>query len=147
MIETMEMEAAARAGLFPFVRPMLREMEQEGIGAAVITRNCARAVATVFPDAMTFCQCLLTRDHVERVKPDPEHLLCALEVLDCPPEHCLMVGDHPLDIETGRRAGAWTAGVAGGRVGEEELRRHGADITAPDCRVLVDRLKARGWQI
>ena len=147
MIEAMEMEAAVRAGLFPFVRPMLREMRRDGVGAAVITRNCARAVAMVFPDVEKYCRCLLARDHVERVKPDPDHLLRALEVLGCPPGHCLMVGDHPLDIETGRLAGTWTAGVAGGRAGEEELRRHGADVTAPDCRILVDRLKARGWKV
>ena len=147
MIEAMEMEAAARAGLFPFVRPMLRDMARDGIGAAVITRNCARAVATVFPDAQEYCRCLLARDHVERVKPDPDHLLRALEVLGCPPEQCLMVGDHPLDIETGRRAGTRTAGVAGGRNSEEELRRHGADVTAPDCRILMDRLKACGWSL
>ena len=54
---------------------------------------------------------LLTRDDVEKVKPDPQHLLDALSMLDSEPEKALMVGDHMMDILAGKRAGTRTAAV------------------------------------
>jgi phosphoglycolate phosphatase len=139
-IQAMEIEAAGRGGLFPFARKMLRDLEHWGVAAAIITRNCGRAVDAVFPDAADCCRAVLPREAVARVKPDPGHLLAALDIVGVPPEEALMVGAHPLAIETGRRAGTRTAGVATGRITQEALRAAGADWTAPDAAQLVSRL-------
>jgi phosphoglycolate phosphatase len=54
-----------------------------------------------------------------------------------------MVGDHPLDIQTGQRAGILTAGVWSGTATEEELARSGANLTARNCEELITALKER----
>lgn len=56
-----------------------------------------------------------------------------------------MVGDHPIDIETGKRAGAMTAGVATGRISVSELRQAGADFVAEDCMQLINMLKNQNY--
>mgnify|MGYP005831005331 CR=1 FL=1 len=141
-IEAMEMEAALRGKLFSFTRPMLQNLHRRGVQIAVVTRNCARAVRTVFPDGERLGIHLFARDHVRRVKPDPHHLHTALKALDASPFHTLMVGDHPLDIETGKRAGVRTAGVASGRVSLMDLHACHPDWVAQDCAALVSLLDA-----
>jgi phosphoglycolate phosphatase len=55
-----------------------------------------------------------------------------------------MIGDHPLDIETARRAGTLSAGVASGHASQEALAQAGPDFVARDCRELAELLAARG---
>lgn len=143
LIKEIELAAARRGALFPFTRSVLLELREKRIKVAVVTRNCEKAVRTVFPDIDRYCAGLLARDHVSRVKPDPDHLLQALEKMSATPESALMVGDHPLDVQTGKRAGTLTAGVWSGNASEKDLKRAGADLTAPDCRELMRKLKAR----
>lgn len=139
-IEAMETEGAARAGLFPETRTALAALAERGVKVGVITRNCRRAVLTVFPDLHNFASVLLARDDTPRVKPDPEHLLAALQALGAAPARSLMVGDHPMDLVVGRAAGTRTAGVASGHVGRDELARHGPDYLAADVGELVGNL-------
>jgi phosphoglycolate phosphatase-like HAD superfamily hydrolase len=52
------------------------------------------------------------------------------------PDTCLMIGDTPVDILAGKRAGAQTVGLLCGFGTEGELRRAGADIILNDLREL-----------
>lgn len=135
-INAMEMDAARDGRLFPFTRGLLVTLSSEGVAAGVITRNITPAVRTVFPDIDEHVRVLLAREDVADVKPHPGHLLAALERLGVPPERALMVGDHPLDVETGKRAGVATLGVASGRVSEAELTTAGADAVLPEASML-----------
>ncbi len=143
-IRRVEVEAAARGSLFPFTRPMLAALAAMGVPVAIVTRNCPEAVRAVFPDVDALCPCLLTRDDVPSVKPDPDHLLRALGVLGRAPGEALMVGDHPMDIVTGHRAGTLTAGVASGESPARALRDAGAHVVAADCGELMAGLGLDG---
>lgn len=136
LIAAMEMDAAARGALFPFTRALLERILRNGMKIAIITRNCEAAVRLVFPDIRRYCSVFFARDHVPSPKPDPAHLLLALETIHAVPESAVMVGDHPLDIQTGKAAGTLTAGVCSGNTGREELLRAGADWVAEDCDAL-----------
>ena len=63
-----------------------------------------------------------------RYKPDPAILLEASAALCVRPEECWIVGDSPLDIEAGRRAGMRTCAVAWGYGNRHEIER-----LRPDC--------------
>ncbi len=141
VILDMEMDAARNGRLFPFTRSVLEGLRMRRIKTAIITRNCTPAVRAVFPDLDSYCRCLLTRDHVDRVKPDPDHLFRALAMIASPPERAVVVGDHPLDIETGKRAGVRTAGVWSGKSTRDDLARSGADFLAGNCEELIEILK------
>lgn len=139
-IEKVEVEAAREGALFPFVRPMLETLRRADIATAIITRNCRAAVVTVFPDLGEYMQCVLTREDVDRVKPDPEHLRAALDKIGCPAGQSLMVGDHSMDILVGKRAGTLTAGVGSGSSSLEKLAEGEPDFLAADAGELMRQL-------
>ncbi|KHK01428.1 HAD family hydrolase [Desulfovibrio sp. TomC] len=132
-----EIEAARAARLFDATRPALAALARSGIKIGIITRNCRAAVDIVFPDAADFAGVILARDDARHVKPDPRHLLDALACLDVPPARALMVGDHPMDVATGKAAGVRTAALASGRIPLAELARHDPDYLADDVAALV----------
>lgn len=146
IIEDMELDAARRGGLFPCTRPALRAFKNAGLKMAIITRNFHGAVGVVFPDLFDFCSVFLPREAAPRVKPDAAHLLAALDALKVEPAASLMVGDHPMDIETGRKAGTMTVGVASGRIGLKELQAAGADFTCRHVGELADLLLGPSWE-
>ncbi len=139
-ITAMELDAAAQGRLFEFTRPVLAGLRARGLATAIVTRNCTAAVRRVFPDVAACCDVFLPREDAPRVKPDPAHLLLALERLGVAPEQALMVGDHPLDVETARRAGTLAGAVASGRIGLEELSLAAPDFAAEDCPELLRQL-------
>ena len=143
-IAEVEREAATRASLFPFTRPMLAALRERGVAAAVVTRNCPDAVYAVFPDLCEHVACVLTRDDVSRVKPDPEHGGKALALIGCGPEAAVMVGDHPMDVETGKRLGAFTGAVASGESDAGVLAEAEPDWLEKDAGTLMKKLGLMG---
>ncbi len=131
-----EVAAAEKGALFPHTRPLLKRLRGEGIAVGVITRNCRAAVLTVFSDLEDFCP-LLAREDVPATKPDPAHLLRMLDILGVAPQNSLMVGDHPMDILTGQRAGTMTAGVVCGHSSYEQLRSAAPDAVLEHCGRLM----------
>lgn len=76
-----------------------------------------------------------------RMKPHPEPLFHAAQVMGVDPASCLMIGDTTIDMRTGRSAGAQTVGVLCGFGTEGELRRTGADLilrTTSDLLTVLD---------
>jgi phosphoglycolate phosphatase len=144
LISEMEFTAAAGGSLFPFTRPLLKTLRNKSIKTAIITRNCDSAVRTVFPDIAEHCCAFYSRDHVSFPKPNPAHLLHALESIGADTRSAIMVGDHPLDIETGKAAGVMTAGVCSGSSRREELLGAGADRVAENCQKLFEFLCVEG---
>ncbi|WP_018126100.1 HAD family hydrolase [Desulfovibrio oxyclinae] len=136
-ITAMELDAARDGNLFEFTRPLLLGLREHGIATGIITRNTGSAVRTVFPDVNEHTGVLLAREDAPRIKPHPAHLLQALERLGVAPAHALMVGDHPLDMKTGRAAGTATAGVMSGRCDADDLKNAGADLVFEDASRLL----------
>lgn len=145
LVLEMELAAARNGSLFPFTKGILDQLKESKIKTAIITRNCRQAVKLVFPDLDRYCSVFLAREDVTKVKPDPHHLLLALGKVAAAPQRALMVGDHPLDIQTGKNAGTMTAGVLSGRTSQEDLLRSGADWTARDCDELMTQLRNQRW--
>lgn len=144
-ITEVEIEAARKSVLFSWVRPLLTLLKEHGIAACIITRNCEQAVKTVFPDIDIYCTCLLTRDDVPSVKPDPDHLFQAVKIAGCLPAQAVMVGDHPMDIITGKAAGSLTAGVLSGHATYAMLQAEKPDFMAKNGLELYAILRKRYW--
>lgn len=145
VIQATELDAAREGRLFPFTLPMLADLRDKGIATGVITRNSTAAVRTVFPEIERHLDVFLAREDVPAVKPDPAHLLAALERLEAGPDRSLMVGDHTLDLDTGKGAGTLTAGVASGNLDAAALRRAGADLVAEHAGDLMALLADKGY--
>ncbi len=111
LIVSIEVEAATRSRAMPGAKRTLRELKSRGIKIGIVTRNCRSGVMKSAEKADFAYDLILTRDDVEKVKPDPQHLLDALNILTSKPGKSIMVGDHPMDILAGKRAGMKTAAV------------------------------------
>jgi len=144
VVQATELDAAREAELFPFTRPLLAGLRESGVKTGVLTRNSTAAVKRVFPDITTCCDVFMAREDAPRVKPHPDHALALLQRLDVAPAAALLVGDHPIDVETARRAGTGAAAVVSGHATREELAAAAPDFLAADCRELVEQLRAAG---
>lgn len=52
-----------------------------------------------------------SRDDVEHGKPDPEIYLLVSDVLQVPPEQCLVIEDSPSGVKAAKAAGMWCIAV------------------------------------
>ncbi|XPV76137.1 MAG: HAD family hydrolase [Desulfovibrio sp.] len=144
VVNATELDAARDGGLFPYTSELLIELRNKGIKTGIITRNSTAAVKKVFPDIEAYCDIFIAREDAHAVKPDGKHLLQALEAVGVEPKHALMIGDHTLDIETGKNAGALCAGVASGNLNIACLRESDPDYVASDCCELIHTLFQNG---
>jgi phosphoglycolate phosphatase len=143
MLREQELEAASESRLLPGVESMLRRLRVAGVKIGVITRNCDGAVRTVCAHIESLCDAFLSRDSVERVKPDPHHLITLLDRLGVSVQDAIMVGDHLMDILAGKRVGMRTVGVLTGRTTRDEFLGAGADYVlenASQLTTLVEKL-------
>ncbi len=129
--------AAARAGrLFPGVRQVLARLGGLGLGLAIITRNCRRAVTAVFPDIADWCHLFVPREDAPKPKPAPEHMRRVLTGLAVAADRCLVVGDHPIDVAAARSVGAWACGITTGRIDAAGFKE--ADLVLGSLEELVE---------
>jgi phosphoglycolate phosphatase len=84
-------------------------------------------------ESQHFFDAILGGDSLKSKKPDPEGLLNLLDRFQCPPEQAVLIGDSPVDIETGKRAGVYTCVVNFGFGDPKEIA-----MTEPDC--FIDHL-------
>jgi HAD superfamily hydrolase (TIGR01509 family) len=115
--------AIATSGWIDSARPML---EQLGVPAGVP---------------------IITRDQVERAKPDPDLFLAAAARLDVPIDSCIVVGDSVWDLLAARRARALGVGVLSGGYGQDELERAGAYRVYQDPADLLRHLDEVGVRV
>lgn len=73
---------------------------------------------------------ILGGDSLESKKPNPDGLRFLLDRFKCSPEQAVLIGDSPVDIETGKRAGIYTCVVSFGFGNSQEIAS--AD---PDCSI------------
>ena len=81
---------------------------------------------------------VVTRDLVERAKPDPDLFLAAADLLGVEPQHSFVVGDSIWDLLAAERAGSLGVGVLSGGYGRGELPIScagltGSTTTLPTC--------------
>jgi len=81
-------------------------------------------------DGLEYFQEIIGGDSLKTKKPNPEGLILILKKLNVSPDKTVLVGDSPVDIETGRRAGVHTCVVNYGLGFPEEIAA--AD---PDCSI------------
>jgi HAD superfamily hydrolase (TIGR01509 family) len=121
---------------FPGARDALAELRRAGVAIAVVTSKARRRFTmdgrrAELDELIDVSVC---DGDAPAPKPDPRPVLVALERLDVTADDALMVGDTPVDVTAGMRAGVAVVGVLWGAATEDELREAGATtlVAAPD---------------
>ena len=78
-------------------------------------------------------------------KPDPASLRALMARAQASPPETVFIGDSPVDVETGRRAGVLTVAVTHGLATKAELAESKPDVTVDGFAQLVDLAHAQGW--
>jgi phosphoglycolate phosphatase len=133
-----EIEACSIATLCDGAAESLERLRAAGLAIAVITRNCKAGVDAVLSRHHLAVDVLIPRDFAELPKPNPAHLLQALDLLGVAPAAAAMIGDHITDIQCAREAGALPIAVAGASSSAEDLTAEGAAFVAHSLPEAVD---------
>jgi phosphoglycolate phosphatase len=139
----LEVQALLGSDPYPYTRDVLLALRGRGMRLGVITRNCLKAVKTVFPDIAGCVDTIVTRDDTDLVKPNPAHVEIVLSRLGVQPGEAILVGDHPTDIIAGRAAKTGTVGVLAGRTRKDKFAEAGADHIVADIRAVLELLGER----
>lgn len=123
------------------------QLDARGVAIAVVsTTACAELVAALDRlGLMRHVSCVVGRELVGRLKPDPEPYLRALELL-CPEDpagaarEAVVVDDSPAGVASARAAGVLAIGFRGGSI-RQELPE--ADLVVESHAELAELL--RGW--
>ncbi len=96
--------------LNPGAYEMLKDIKMNGGKIGIVTASRKRWVKTALRSngLRDLVDVFLGKEDVEFIKPDPEALFKALEMMKGRPEEAIMVGDNENDIMAGRRAGTKT---------------------------------------
>lgn len=114
-LEEFELRHISEARPMPGAEDAVGRLHADGLRLGIVTRNCRAAaehLAALLPPVFEVC---LTREDVTRCKPDPLHIRAALELMRVGPKQAMMAGDHRMDVQAGKAAGAFAAGILAGR--------------------------------
>ena len=128
--------------LFPKVKETLAELKEEGYVLTIASSRSSRSLKGFLSDMEIegYITYILGADNVRLAKPDPEPVLKTLYDLGTAAENALVVGDMPVDILMGKRAGALTCGVTYGNSSRDDLLAAGADYVIDDFASLLQLL-------
>lgn len=128
--------------LFPQVRETLEKLHEKGYVLTVASSRHSSSLNAFLQDLgiAPLFRCVLGADNVSKAKPDPEPVLQTLRTLGYKADEALMVGDMPVDILMGKRAGAAAVGVTFGNSSREDLEAAGADHVLDSFSQLLDVL-------
>ena len=134
-----ELKTSMPPELFPWVDKVFSELKKRGIALTIATsRNRKSLLEFVGNWGMTDdFSVILCAEDTDKVKPEPEPVLKTLEALSIAPDQALVVGDMPVDILMGKRAGAFACGVTYGNSNREELLVSGADFVIDSMEELL----------
>jgi len=136
---------AGEVRALPGAKELLATLTQAGVPWAIATsgrrRSAGQALKILELDPETP---VITRDDVERAKPDPDLFIAAADRLGIEIQHSMVVGDSVWDLLAARRAGALGVGVLSGGYGEDELIRAGAYRVYADPADLLAHLDEVG---
>ena len=145
ILHEVEMQAAEEGSLMDGATAALKRLREKGIKVGIITRNCEDAVRKVFPKINDFCDVFVSRNSVKKVKPHPDHLTHVMKLLKISGKEAVMVGDHVIDIQAGKRVGMKTIGVLTGRTKKEEFEKAGADHILREASEVYELLRKENW--
>jgi HAD superfamily hydrolase (TIGR01509 family) len=129
----------------PGARELLHHLHDRGVPFAIATSGARRTAASAIDMfGLPADVPVVTRDLVERAKPDPHLFLAAAKLLGVSPTASFVVGDSVWDLLAAQRAGALGIGLLSGGYGREELERAGAYRVYADPAEMLTRLEEVG---
>lgn len=109
---------------------MIRKLNEAGILTGIVTNSGRAPVNSILSEYgyLPYMKVVITRDEMARMKPRPDGLLAARDLLKLDNDELLYVGDSVLDIEAAKEAGIRCASIASGIFTTETLLENEPDF-------------------
>jgi phosphoglycolate phosphatase len=124
------------------INDMLKQLKDMGIKTAIVTNKSERVASSIIKGAFGELGDLIDiaiSEHPGMVlKPEPDELLNVGKIYGIPMSETMYIGDHGIDMQTGKNAGAYACGVTWGFHTKEHLLDEGADFIAETPNELID---------
>ncbi len=129
LLDGFEFEALSQARPHPDSVPILRKIKHAEILTGIVTNSGRAPVESVIKEFgfEPYLSILVTRNEMQKLKPNPHGLLYAMKELRVTPEESLYVGDSTIDIEAARLANMKCASVSTGLYHIDALRKYSPD--------------------
>lgn len=118
-------EEIPKIKLYEGTRDLFNFLDKHFIDYAIVTTSSTKEVDNrlkKFPDFYKkFEGKIISRDDVKHLKPHPESIEKASEILEIPLDHIVVCGDMHSDILMGKKVGAITIGVTTGIFSRQKL--------------------------
>lgn len=132
----------------PGARELLRQLSDAGVAYAIATSGRREGAQPAIDKLAVRPEVpIITRNEVERAKPDPDLFLAAAQRVNIPISHAMVVGDSVWDLLAARRAGCLAIGLLSGGYGREELQQAGAYRVYQDPADLLAHIDEVGIRI
>ena len=131
--------SAIKTAPYPGLVETLKRLKQNGVSLAVVSNKpdaATRSLAGLYFDGL-FDVVFGQREGVP-IKPAPDAVFEAMELLGVSPAETAYFGDSGVDISTGKNAGVFTTGVLWGFRPKSELESAGADRTIERPEEIAD---------
>ncbi len=110
--------------IHPSAQMLLRKLKAKGFKLGIITakyRKPVMAILAHFGISELF-DVVVSGYEVKRHKPAPDIVLEAAKRLRVDPKQCVVVGDSPIDVQSGKRAGSFTIAVSSNTYNRKQLK-------------------------
>jgi phosphoglycolate phosphatase len=138
-------DAQTRWSLYPDTLATLAALHDKGFQLGLIS-NVGKKSLSAAMDRLGLSERLavvISRDEVEKLKPDAGGLLQAAAALKVDPAHVIFVGDSRKDVDAARHAGMLAGFIAGGEETPQTMLENPADIQINSLSELPPRLRRR----
>ena len=127
--EKYELEAAKKTSLIPGVKETLNTLKNMKLRLGLFTVNSRISVDYMLKrfNLTKFFEAIASRDDVENVKPNIEHLRMVLKALNVNPSETIVVGDGVSDMKCSNELNAIAVGLPTGLSSPKELINAGAN--------------------
>ena len=140
-----EAEAAGQTSLLPGAVETLKTLRKKGLKIALCTNNSNKSTQLILErfKLTEYFDATLPRDHVNQMKPSPEHCEAAVKALNVSVSDAVFVGDSPIDIQSAKELKAIAVGLPTGISTQQQLVEQGANyiITSiVDLPILIESI-------
>jgi HAD superfamily hydrolase (TIGR01509 family) len=137
---------ADRIGLFPSVKPVLKELRQMNLRLAVATSSVSASARPFLArhELSGFFDVVVTGEEVERGKPAPDIYLCAAEKLGVPADASLVIEDALSGVAAAKAANMRVAAIPDTRFVDPRQYAKQADYVLSSLSELLPLIRRIG---
>lgn len=124
---------------------LLENLKSLGVITAIVTNKSKRVASSIIEHSFGTPGTLIDEAISEHpgmvLKPAPDEIIKLCEKYAVLPQETMYVGDHGIDMQTGKNAGVISCGVTWGFHSEDELIAAGADLIARRPNDIIEFIK------